>query len=233
MSKFCPKCGTQLSDEASLCAACGTTITAPTTLQQPVESQTQPNTAEYNPASNYSEGDLSETVQPPKKKSKTKIILISVIAAVVLIGAIVGILLATGVSNDKGAVEDTNTPEYVAKAFMKEVCEGDGEGALEYFASFMNEMWLISFGKDYPERFAGYEPSIKVVKVEEWPEDECETMKEMYSYIYDLETDPLQVADVELELSFKGEGAPRNYIFILTMVKYDENWEVSYFGEKE
>lgn len=226
MSKFCPKCEKQLEDVSSVCPACGTSVEQ-VAVEQPTMSQTQYQSVGY--------GSAPQEVPPaPQKNKKTKAILISVIAAVALIGVVIGILFATGAIGKKEAEaeEVISTPESVSKAFVAEICEGDAEGAYSYFASFMGETWFEVFCEKYLDLFEGYKPSIKVVSVEEWEQSECEDMKYLYQYVYGFESDTLQIASAEVEVTFKGEGAPRKYVFDITLAKYDEDWVVTSFGEK-
>lgn len=122
---FCPRCGKQISDDASFCPACGATVTAagaggaqPPPPGRPV--QPPPGTTPY-----YQPGAVPP---PPPTKQKTgkgwKIAIIVILITLLVIGgavAAIGLLVFSAV---KAPIDVTNN-------YIEAINEGDAEAAWE------------------------------------------------------------------------------------------------------
>ena len=107
MPKFCPQCGSQISDDSAFCANCGTKF----------EEVASINNASYEaqPVDSYSVDQGAIYEAPNKSAKRNKIIGIAAVAIVLIV--VIGIVISLFTGGYKGAV----------KAYMKaiETCDYD------------------------------------------------------------------------------------------------------------
>lgn len=119
---FCLKCGKQLPDDATFCAACGASLTPETPTPATPAAPEAPNTTV--PAA-------------PKAKKSKKPFLLGLLAGVLCCALLIGVFAVTGLlpkakQTAQGAGYDS--PEAAAKAYLKALRDCDFDAALATFA---------------------------------------------------------------------------------------------------
>ena len=224
MSKFCPKCGAQLDDSVYLCATCGASVGSPT-FQQPTETHAQA----YNHVPNDYNQSPVEHSETSKNKPKTKVILISVITSIVLVGVIVCILFATGVIGKKGG-KVIKTPEELSVEFMNAFIDGRVDDALEYYAPFLDKddsrdefdtkSLLLSLS---PEGEAGF--GTKTMEVEELSSKDCKTLT-TYLHGIGYNVTVTEAQTVAVIVYHKLWGIQEFDSCYITYIKYGGKWYI-------
>ena len=213
MSKFCSNCGTQLDDNARFCSSCGTQISTPTPEATPVEPQ-----------------------QPTPKKPNKKKILITSIAVIVAIGAIIGILFATGVigkKNDPNEVE--NTPESIVKAFLQHISKNDAEKAIDCAPSFIwgddetKKPYYLSGIQSFIDSYSNL--SFQILSTEDLPNTEKQTLMALLQWaqltaggFVAADVTEYKVVEVKLTYTKNNETDTENIRF--TVIKYKDEWKI-------
>ena len=214
MSKFCSNCGNQLDDNARFCNNCGTQIATPTPEATPVEPQHT--TSEVPPV---------EPQQPAPKKPNKKKILIAAIAVIVAIGAIIGILFATGVIGGKDKKSDSNTPEAVANAFMNALSDGNKDKAAQCFVSFIDEETIDEIVDEFMYFFTIFSnASFEIGEIEDFDDEDLEELNEELAE-YGT-TKVTEAKEVEVEITYTFFGASDTSSLYLILVKHKGEWKI-------
>lgn len=222
MSKFCSNCGTQLDDNARFCNNCGTQIDVPT-----AETTIDPQIAYQTPQ--------KPTPQKPNKKK----ILITVIAVIVAIGAIIGILFATGIigkKNDPNKAE--NTPESIVKVFLQHVSKNDAEKAIDCAPSFIwgndetRKPYYLSGIQSFIDSYPNL--SFQILSTEDLPNTDKQTLIASLQWMQFtaggfVATDVTEYKVVEVKLTYTENNETHTENIRFTVIKYKDEWKIYNF----
>lgn len=129
---FCPKCGSQLPDQAMFCGECGHKVVMPNqgnVVQQPVQQKQVTPQPSYQPA--------MQAYKPANKKPMP-------LVTKIMIGEVIALAICAGVFYTK--IKEYTSPETVARTYFTAVMAGDKKAAYDMIeveeSEFVNEKYF-------------------------------------------------------------------------------------------
>lgn len=217
---FCGKCGACVKDSAKFCMTCGNPV-------PPIQPEASPDPI-------VQEAPAAPPAPAPVKRSKKKLVIWLIIAALILAaGATTGCLLLR-----------KNTPRKVAYAAMDAIFEPDA-GALfdlipkqvleEEFGGRLGQKTakaqlqenLEDMLSDYHRYYEDPEIEYNVVDVHKLPDSVLEELQEVYEDEFDCQITDAREVIVHLVIT-DDDDAYYSSVDMLTLVKVDGKWYLDY-----